>query len=579
MYPYYANHHTIAYIEAVHVKTGWVNKIDIHKDYRKSYLGMDTFKPSDPFVTICRSKQDLIDKYVYNTNYSPESPGCVFVRKSSGSIMSAKLNRCLVRKDEHTNIEELVDHLQDSEDLRISFSNKNSSLKFSSYKTVREFIKKNFFFFLSKEVHATEAVLEYAEKLKRDEYLRRVVFAELKSMGRTDVLDKLNLELVSSEYITVRGNKVSHTPDGYIITSREGDVTQLTNFGIKLMTTIVFRNTEDIYYRGSMDLSGKDYPIMLSRKSTQNHRLLVAALTSAVAEEIDISDEDAVTPAILDTTCKAYVNNIIANEIHSTGMEIGLDRMGWDKSGTQFSSSSWKVSSSGISFEPRTLYPGEENLNKFQYKDLNLGDEVPEVSCNALHVFGLITSLIYCYRSSTSISPMYVRDNPVNREKLFSLLNAFSQKDPIYLNNNYRKNTSYINFVHGHPIICIAPNVEVLESIDEPLFVLCDSGVSFDFIEDSEEDLKKFSNKLFSKLLSSMCRSDLNFRITVDSYSLKDMVELGSNINTQVLGCSNPSESEFLTANSEAGEIIKFTQDIGDTNDNTGSTSTSIPSI
>ena len=327
-------------------------------------------------------------------------------------------------------------------------------------------------------------------------------------------------------------------------------------------------------------MAGKDYPVLLSKKSIQNHKLLVGALASSVAADIEVVDEDAVTPSILDTTCKAYIDNVIANEIHSTGMEIGLDRLGWDKSNTQFSSLSWRASSSGLSYEPRTSYPGEEGFESFEYREIVCESPV-DISNECQHLFGLISSVIIHYRNSTSLNPIVIRDTPDNRSKLFASLYALSQKSPIILNNNFRKNTNYLSFVYGHPVVCIAPNSQVLNKINEPVIVLSEQGMDLSCIGDSTESITNFSQWVIPSLLKDLCEkplSSLGSR-SLDSLKIPDLIIDGSRRNALLANVPAVEESEFLKANSHSANIVNFTQDTGTESSSEGSTSTSIPSI
>ena len=158
---------------------------------------------------------------------------------------------------------------------------------------------------------------------------------------------------------------------------------------------------------------------------------------------------------------------------------------------------------------------------------------------------------------------------------------ALSQKDPILLNSNFRKNTNYLNFVYGHPVVCIAPNSQVLDKINEPVIALSEQGMDLTCIEDSAEDIRHFSQWLIPTLLKELCEKPLSSLGTrnVESLKVRDLILDGSKRNAKLAGISPIEYSDFLKVNSHSGNIVNFTQDIGTESTNEGSTSTSIPSM
>jgi hypothetical protein len=561
--PYYANQHTIVGLGIRHLTEGTEYVVKLHTGYTKAYFGLQTISPADEHNTLYKDELDVLSNYEKHLSHVPEASGCVCIKHlGAGTYVPDKLVRTLLPKTSGTTLPYIVDSLSVAEDLRMEAADHIYTKSYSSMPVARTFLINNFLDVLSEERSVTKTVADYMVELRKDEPLRRMICAQLKSMGRMDVVAQTALSNPEEDkVIVIKGNQVRYTPDGYIVISKDGHSTSLTNFGIKLDTTILFKTTNDIYYRGRVFISDKEYPVMLSKKEAQQPKMLVSALTAAVAADIVDTTDDTRIPTILDSTCSNYLTTIVAHEIHSTNVEVGLDRLGWDDLNTTFQATNWRLASGILQYDQHTPYPGNTHLKCFSF-DLMEAVKQVEISDRAKFLFGIVSGICLGAFHGYKIPPIFVKNKHTHKEILLAALTSFGQARVLELNNNFRANTRYLSFVRGYPILCSAPNSKVLDCLNKPLLVIQEEGFDFTDIEDSVETLEAYSNWFFPKLLTHLRSSNQD--------DCTDVVKAGLNCMT-AMGLDVPPY--------DPGEnIIEFRQEGAD-NVSTGSTATSMPSM
>jgi hypothetical protein len=234
------------------------------------------------------------------------------------------------------------------------------------------------------------------------------------------------------------------------------------------------------------------------------------------------------------------------------------------------------VNSNGVFFEQKTSFPGEDVMNHFEFKTMCKHSPDVSFSKGSYQIYGLISGLLFNSMYDGCTPPILIKDTPNNRQLIFSYLAAFNQVSPITLNQNYRKNTNYLSFISGHPLVCISTNQKVLDSLKKPIFVLHDHGFDLGELNDSLESISLFSDWFFPEFIEKL--------ITVSDMvkkpeRLSEIIETGCGLMSRLMKVDIP-DGDGISIGDDAGDVIVFSQEeeTGTENINTGKTSTSNPS-
>lgn len=531
--PFFTNYHLISKLDIINPNTGSTRELVI-VPYKHHLFGLRNSTPGDDCVNIVPSVDDVLNlSKKYFTHSQQDQQCCLAIcHKKSGKFDAPKLPKALLSINKSTNYLNIFNTQECFDKLKLTNENQIFSVKFNQAVDSRDYLLDLFVQVLNVEGFESENLYQFLRTVSLDEVLLSLIKNYLKSNNKLIALSKLETFFSGKEVLKVRGAAISTTNEGYVAhDSNTSESIQFTNFSIKLDHTIMFRGSGDTFHKGSVFISGMNFPLCMSKRETQRQNDIVSAAVAAISTSKDINNEDLKVPTLLDNTYGSILKNILNNEINNCKLQLGVRTLGWDPTKDRYQGTSWFVSNAGLQEQYPFPHPGVNNLKYFNFEDTSIPDSHNYINNSISNVlFGLVASFLCRSYLGLPCPPVHVLNTTSNQVLLQAVLKAFRQTRFLELNVNQRSKIKLFDGLNGFPVICLSPSKLVSRSLDYPAFVLGDEGQDFHYaIDDKQlERIEQFSEFLFPFLVKEIIKHrGTFFRNSNNSPSFDDMLNEG----------------------------------------------------
>jgi hypothetical protein len=333
------------------------------------------------------------------------------------------------------------------------------------------------------------AMVSLMENLKADPEARQFLLDCLAASGRTKLLARLRQHLDTRQSYVINSMRVVETENGYI--ARKGGTgteTLFTNFLLKVDRNIWFE-PDELYYVGRVLMAGREYPFHISRTGLRKPDVVLKAATTAVR---GCTENQAVpNPTVFDTTLQGRLADVLAQQAAQQITMPGVRRLGWNPAMSLFTTPLWRTSLTGLEQTARVLYPGSSFFKDYFTTPVHgypTTDAEDLIRSSGRMLLAVLAALLG--RAALRLPCPLVRvqrsENTLRAAQAMCL--ALGQQKPVVLNPNRRRDQVPFEqeLLSGYPILATTVNESQLETLQQPMLLLADSGLScWDPVEDA----------------------------------------------------------------------------------------------
>lgn len=275
----------------------------------------------------------------------------------------------------------------------------------------------------------------------------------------------------------VRGNvTILETPAGYVMSKAGNDREQLiTNFLVKLDQNVWFENSDELWHSGRVVLSGQEFLIKFSRRSSGKGDELEGVASAAVLRS---RRQDVKTPVLFDPSHKKHLAAIVSHQVASAPRIEGIRQLGWNTQGTRFTATGWRASALGVEPPPAFQHPGNLLLLRhFTATPVPSGNTISRDEPLAL--VAVTVAMLARSLKGVEVQPQPVFNNEAGRETLTRLVAVFGQQAPAAPKMNSRaglRRPFDIDDINGLPI-WLDLDPDTASRMVCPSFYLSEAGV------------------------------------------------------------------------------------------------------
>ena len=508
LYPYYTNYHTLSALIAEEVPSGKFIAV-YESELSYGYLGYHTINPELHVATFCSDILELARTRNTFLSHSRNKFGTLLLRYNTrkkqkragimGAIQPDKLPRLVIHKDKCKVLANLMKYFKYASEVKSS-----EDLYFQTYKNskcCRSKIVNSFFSMLSKNSEEEELskFMSYAFK---DAIIRSEVLEKLKHSGRDDIVTLADHEVLRvNKKFNSLGKQVESTAAGYAI-DIDGESVPITNFTIMLKRTLVFQNSSDVFYSGSVYLQDLSKDITFSKRTLQQPYQLLKVITKAVTED---SNSDVRLPMIYDQSYTKYLNNILLQEANTSKAEFGMSRLGWSDDRSTFKSFSWEASNFEVTETTAIPHPERPLFDNYIYHKLPDSNKV-KFSKDINLILSMLVGMLCRSYLRWDIPTVKIYDTPKSRKLLLQLFETFGQNKLIFLNTNRRTSVNKYEEFNGYPIITVSSENPQKYSVNGIFHLTMEGGTNIDKFNDDYE-FSTYFKVLIPKLVTYILRS------------------------------------------------------------------------
>lgn len=508
LYVYYVNYHTVSALVAESVSDGKMHLLYESK-FLYGILGYHTIPPTAFTAILCEDMSELTTNRKKLMNHGRTQYGTVLLRNNGSqatrakesSIMPDKLPRILIDKAKTKSLTKLVNYFKYSEEVR--FVQDFCYSTFDNATCCRNFIVSGFFNIFNDKEQDEVKIKKYVTHAFKDVRIKSEIVEKLKYTGNENLLNWADEEVfASSKHSNVLGSQVSYTKEGYVLS--KGDTSDLiTNFVVILQTALVFKDSSDVFYKGKLFINNLGLDITIPKTHIQQPYTMLKYLTRVVSLQ---ENSKLKLPIIYDKSYTKYITATLLQESDLARVNFGTSVLGWANMSSEFNAAGWYTSSNGITSEPKLLHPTISVFSVFDYVDRREKSDMP-ASPGFNTALALITASLCRGYMGWNIPTVLVKDTPINRKFLISILTVFGQNKIFELNTNRRSSEITIEGLSGYPIACYGLNGPDKTSKNLQLYLSQDSGIDFNCDEFKlVEDYMRYCIPLFVfKILKEGC--------------------------------------------------------------------------
>jgi len=477
VYTYHTSYHTLASVVVEDIVSGKFILV-YESEFAHGYLGYHTMPPDNQICVICDDITQLAHARHNMVKHSRNGYGTLLSRKNSVrkgksfsySLQPDRLPTLLVSAENCKVLASMMVYFKYASRVRITNDIYLEPFKLS--KCCRAKVVNSFFSLLTKKSEDTESITKFMGHAFTDALIRSEIIEKLKQSGRQQVLELAGQEIIrSNKNFRALGKQVGSTVDGYHV-DLNGESIPITNFTIILKRTLVFKNSSDVFYKGTAYISDVAKDVVFSKRTLQQPYEVIKVLTKALTSD---TNENIKLPTIYDTRYAKYLNNILLQEANSAKAEFGLARLGWSDDRSSFRSFAWEASGFTVTERTATPHPERSFFSNYDYSMLPKSNKLKFDSKLNL-ILSLLVGMLCRSYMKWDIPTVRLVDSTKSRKLLIQLFEVFGQTSVLELNTNTRSKGTKIEEIEGYPVVCFSED-NCHDFYKHGVFIFCDEGL------------------------------------------------------------------------------------------------------
>jgi len=408
-------------------------------------------------------------------------------------------------------------------------------------------------------------VLGFVNQITYEGKLKEYIETALVNAGMGHLIAALHKESNTQMVFSFGNFEIVEREFGYEMRKKgETNSKPLTNFIIQFDKTIIFTSTNEVFYKGTLNVANSyKAPFFISQKDMQNGHNLKLILTQSVRDYVKDLRQ---LPIFLDSSMISRLIDVFTRKLADTKLEIGVDTLGWSTNKDSFITPFWKVTSIGITEGKVIPHPRIDFFNYFNFEKKYSWELITQPEAKLLDklVADVISvSVSYLIRSYLGYPvPVTIMKENINAKNLLRyIFSSFGQNQGI-LNlpqNKRKKESELLPQFNGLPIYGTCPNyTKFIEDNVLPIFMFVPTyglEVTQAFTKEEYSQIAYLSCTIFKQTVQSLLNGAAfnHFdHISTDSeISTLELIQEGASFIKEILNIkdwnvTNKEDMSFL---------------------------------
>jgi hypothetical protein len=264
-----------------------------------------------------------------------------------------------------------------------------------------------------------------------------------------ELTEVLNHAMTSESYV-IGDIHVEETAGGYVYRSNKSERSKLTNFVIRLHSSIWFQgkgDANDTYDYGVMHMGKAEVPFRVNHADLDNAQALISILRAAVKHCSDGTSNLQPEIYALSNKTKHLMGCVLREQLQRfVPSTRGSKHLGWNETRTLFDTPAWRTSADGLDSTGQPLYPASLVLTRnFSPTPVNLSESVAAVPAPALRYVAILASMLARLYTKRPVQTVCLKHTSHSQDLCQALFRAFGQVGPVELNLNERREISMLS--------------------------------------------------------------------------------------------------------------------------------------